>query len=57
MFIFAGKAHPADKAGQDLIKMIYDISHRPEFVGKILFLEKYDMELASKTYSGRRYLA
>lgn len=52
MFIFAGKAHPADKAGQDLIKMIYEISHRPEFVGKILFLENYDMELASKLVQG-----
>lgn len=52
MFIFAGKAHPADKAGQDLIKMIYDISHRPEFVGKILFIENYDMELASKLIQG-----
>ncbi|MGQ9846960.1 MAG: alpha-glucan family phosphorylase [Bacteroidales bacterium] len=52
MFIFAGKAHPADKAGQDLIKMIYDISHRPEFIGKILFLENYDMELAAKLIQG-----
>ncbi len=52
MFIFAGKAHPADKAGQDLIKMIYEVSHKPEFVGKILFLENYDMELASKLIQG-----
>lgn len=52
MFIFAGKAHPADKAGQDLIKMIYEISHQPDFVGKILFLENYDMELASKLVQG-----
>jgi phosphorylase/glycogen(starch) synthase len=52
VFIFAGKAHPADKAGQDLIKMIYEISHKPEFIGKILFLENYDMELASKLVQG-----
>ena len=52
IFIFAGKAHPADKAGQDLIKMIYEVSHRSEFIGKILFLENYDMELASKLVQG-----
>ncbi len=52
VFIFAGKAHPADKAGQDLIKMIYEISHKPEFIGKILFLENYDMELASMLVQG-----
>lgn len=51
-FLFAGKAHPADKAGQDLIKMIVEISKRPEFVGKILFLENYDMELASHLVQG-----
>ncbi|WP_430809603.1 MULTISPECIES: alpha-glucan family phosphorylase [unclassified Carboxylicivirga] len=51
-FIFAGKAHPADKAGQDLIKLIVDISRRPEFVGKILFLENYDMELGQILVKG-----
>ncbi|MBR8534655.1 alpha-glucan family phosphorylase [Carboxylicivirga sediminis] len=51
-FIFAGKAHPADKAGQDLIKLIVDVSRRPEFVGKILFLENYDMELGQKLVKG-----
>ena len=51
-FLFAGKAHPADKAGQDLIKMIVEISKRPEFVGKILFLENYDMDLASHLVQG-----
>jgi glycogen phosphorylase/synthase len=50
--IFAGKAHPNDKAGQDLIKKIYEISKRPEFIGKIFFLENYDMELAKKLVSG-----
>lgn len=51
-FIFAGKAHPADKAGQDLIKLIVDVSRRPEFVGKILFLENYDMELGQRLVKG-----
>jgi len=45
-FLFAGKAHPNDKAGQDLIKRIFEISHQPEFLGKILFVENYDIELA-----------
>nr|WP_320119842.1 alpha-glucan family phosphorylase [uncultured Marinifilum sp.] len=51
-FIFAGKAHPADKAGQDLIKLIVDVSRRPEFAGKILFLENYDMELGQRLVTG-----
>ncbi len=51
-FLFAGKAHPNDKAGQDLIKQIIEISRRPEFIGKILFLENYDMELAKRLVRG-----
>jgi len=51
-FIFAGKAHPADKAGQDLIKMIVDISKHPEFIGKILFVQNYDMNLAKMLLQG-----
>lgn len=51
-FIFAGKAHPADGGGQGLIKMIYEISQRPEFLGKIIFLEDYDMQLARRLVSG-----
>jgi phosphorylase/glycogen(starch) synthase len=51
-FIFAGKAHPHDKAGQDLIKRIVDISRKPQFTGKIIFLENYDMILAKKLVSG-----
>ncbi len=43
IFIFSGKAHPKDKAGQDLIKRIVEISKTKEFIGKILFLENYDM--------------
>lgn len=51
-FIFAGKAHPADGGGQDLIKHIVEISRRPEFLGKIIFLENYDMRLAKRLVSG-----
>jgi starch phosphorylase len=51
-FIFTGKAHPADGAGQGLIKMIVDISRRPEFLGKIIFLENYNMQLARRLVSG-----
>ncbi len=50
--IFAGKAHPNDKAGQDLIKMVVDISKRPEFLGKIVFLQNYDMTLAKIMVQG-----
>ena len=51
-FIFAGKAHPADKAGQDLIKSIVEVSKRPEFRGKILFVQNYDMNLAKMLLQG-----
>ncbi len=51
-FVFAGKAHPADKAGQDLIKLILDVSRRPEFIGKIFFLENYDIEIAKRLVQG-----
>ena len=51
-FIFSGKAHPADGAGRGLIKRIFEISQRPEFLGKIIFLEDYDMELARRLVSG-----
>jgi starch phosphorylase len=51
-FLFAGKAHPHDGAGQGLIKKIVEISRRPEFLGKIIFLENYDMTLARRLVSG-----
>ncbi len=51
-FLFSGKAHPADGAGQGLIKRIFEISQRPEFLGKIIFLEDYDMQLARRLVSG-----
>lgn len=51
-FLFTGKAHPQDGAGQGLIKMIIEISRRPEFLGKIIFLENYDMQLARRLVTG-----
>ena len=51
-FIFAGKAHPNDKPGQDLIKRIVEVSAMPQFVGKIIFLQNYDMELARRMVQG-----
>lgn len=52
LFFFSGKAHPADGAGQGLIKRIFEISQRPEFLGKIIFLEDYDFQLARRLVSG-----
>ena len=52
LFFFSGKAHPADGAGQGLIKRIFEISQMPQFLGKIIFLEDYDMELARRLVSG-----
>ena len=51
-FIFAGKAHPADGAGKDLIKRIVEISKMPEFLGKIIFLENYDMTVSKRLITG-----
>lgn len=51
-FLFAGKAHPADQGGQALIKRIIEVSQKPEFIGRIIFLENYDIELAKKLVSG-----
>lgn len=51
-FLFTGKAHPADGAGQGLIKRIVEISRMPQFLGKIIFLENYDMRLAKRLICG-----
>ena len=51
-FLFTGKAHPHDGARQGLIKRIVEISQRPEFLGKIIFLENYDMQLARRLVTG-----
>ena len=51
-FLFAGKAHPADKAGQDLIKRIVEISKQDRFLGKIVFVPGYDIRLAKRLVQG-----
>ena len=50
--LYTGKAHPADGGGQGLIKRIIEISRMPQFLGKIIFLENYDMRLAKRLVSG-----
>ena len=50
--IFAGKAHPADKEGQDLIKRIHEISMMPQFKGKIFLLENYNIAMSRYLVSG-----
>jgi len=51
-FVFAGKAHPADQAGQDLIKYIIEVSKQERFIGKIIFLPGYDISLAKRLVQG-----
>jgi len=51
-FLFAGKAHPADKAGQDLIRRIIEISKDDRFIGKIVFVPGYDITLAKRMVQG-----
>ena len=50
--VFSGKAHPADEPGKSLIQHIYKLSQRPEFEGKIVFVENYDMNIARHLISG-----
>ncbi len=50
--VFAGKAHPADKEGQDLIKYIHEISLMPQFKGKIFILENYNIGISRYLISG-----
>lgn len=52
VFIFAGKAHPADEPGRRLIKEVHDMAQRPEFLGRVLFVEDYDMGLARTLVAG-----
>jgi len=52
LLVFAGKAHPSDVPGQELIQVIHEFSRRPEFIGKILLLEGYDLSLGRKLVSG-----
>ncbi len=51
-FVFAGKAHPNDKPGQDLIKKVVEVAAMPQFLGKVIFLQNYDMDLARKMVQG-----
>ncbi len=51
-FVFAGKAHPADRPGQEFIKKIINYSNMPEFEGKIVFIENYDMNISRHMVSG-----
>lgn len=50
--IFAGKAHPADRPGQELIKEIFELSRQEPFRGKIIFIENYDMDVARHLVQG-----
>lgn len=52
LLIFAGKAHPKDKPGQELIRTIHEYAHRPEFIGKIILLEDYNMAMARRLVTG-----
>lgn len=52
IFLFAGKAHPADIPGQDLIRRIAEVSRMSEFEGRILLIEGYDLRLARRLVSG-----
>jgi len=52
IFLFAGKAHPADKGGQEYIRAIYNITKKPAFAGKVIFLENYGMEMAKLLVQG-----
>ncbi|MBX2893761.1 MAG: alpha-glucan family phosphorylase [Saprospiraceae bacterium] len=52
IFLFAGKAHPADKAGQEFIRLVYNTTKNPLFRGKVIFLENYSMEMAKLLVQG-----
>ncbi|NTV92560.1 MAG: alpha-glucan family phosphorylase, partial [Chlorobiaceae bacterium] len=50
--VFAGKAHPHDDAGKDYIRQIIHHSRRPQFTGKVIFLENYNLGIAKRMVSG-----
>jgi len=52
IFLFAGKAHPADKGGQEFIRLVYNVTKNPDFKGKVIFLENYSMEMAKLLVQG-----
>jgi starch phosphorylase len=52
VFIFAGKAHPADEPGKEMIRRVYEVMSMPQFEGHVLFVEGYDLRLARRLVSG-----
>ena len=52
LFLFAGKAHPADQPGQQIVREIKQLMLSHEFAGNVVFLEDYDIELARWLVSG-----
>jgi glycogen phosphorylase len=52
VLIMAGKAHPHDEPGKRLIEQIYELSMKPEFIGRVLLVENYDLALARKLVAG-----
>ena len=52
LFIFAGKAHPADEPGKEMIRRVFEVMSMPDFEGHILFVEGYDLRLARRLVSG-----
>jgi len=50
--IFAGKAHPADREGQGLVRWIVEMTQDPAFEGHVFFIEDYDMMLGKTLVSG-----
>ncbi len=52
VFVFAGKAHPADEPGRQMIREVHTMAQRPEFLGRVLFIEDYDMGLARSLVAG-----
>jgi len=52
IFVFAGKAHPADKPGHDLIRRVHEVANLPEFEGQVLLVEGYDLALSRNLVAG-----
>ncbi len=50
--VFAGKAHPKDTGGQALIRRLVEISELPDFLGRVVVLEDYDMIMGRQLVSG-----
>lgn len=52
VFLFSGKAHPADEPGQELIRQLVHMAGQEEFQGRLLFLEGYDLHIARRLVAG-----